>query len=110
MNRFERKDVEEYLKDLATLKQTASVHSYIEEFEQLSIQVQNISPKRVIFLFIDGLLEPLKGLVKAFEPATLKDAIKITLSLESVLPPSHKFVAYNTLVRQPFSAKNASFG
>ena len=34
-------------------------------------------------LFIEGLQDRLKGLVRAFQPATLKDAIDVTLRLDT---------------------------
>lgn len=74
-------DVEEYFKKLSTLKQTSSLGEYIEEFEWIIFQVQNISPNRVVFLFINGLLDPLKFLVKNFEPTNLEDVINRTMNL-----------------------------
>jgi hypothetical protein len=37
--------------------------------------VHDISPTRLMMLFIEGLMEPLKGWVKAFNPTNLQDAI-----------------------------------
>lgn len=72
LTRFDKKDVEEYFKELDTLKQTSYLNEYIEAFEQISVQVQNISPRRVIFIFVDGLLDPLRGLLKYFGPSSLE--------------------------------------
>lgn len=95
---------------MATLKQTSSLNEYIEEFEQISLQVQNISPRRVIFLFVYGSLDPLKGLVKSFEPPSLEEAIKRAMTLESVLPPRQKYISHNMLAKHSFSAKSNSYG
>jgi len=43
--------------------------------------VCDVSEDRIMFLFIEGLLEPFKGLVKAFTPPTLQDAIRKALDL-----------------------------
>lgn len=110
LTRFDKNDVEEYFKELATLKQTSSLNEYIEAFEQISVQVQNISPRRVIFLFVDGLLDPLRGLVKSFEPPSLEEAIKRAMTLESVFPPRKKYIAHNMPAKQSFSAKSNSYG
>jgi hypothetical protein len=37
--------------------------------------VQDISPTRLVMLFTEGLMEPLKGWVKDFKPTNLHDAI-----------------------------------
>jgi len=110
LTRFDKKDVEEYFKGMATLKQTSSLNEYIEVFDQISMQVQNISPRRVIFLFIDGLLDPLRGLVKSFEPLSLEEVFKRAMTLESVLPPRQKYISHNMLAKQSFSAKSNNYG
>jgi hypothetical protein len=52
--------------------------------------VQDISPTRLMMLFIEGLMEPLKGWVKAFKPTNLQDAIWKTRDLGPTAKP--KFV------------------
>ena len=37
-------------------------------------------------MFIDGLAEPLHGLVKTTKPTTLKDAIERPIGIQDVLP------------------------
>jgi hypothetical protein len=49
--------------------------AYIEEFHRLAVMVQDISPTRLMMLFTEGLMEPLKGWVKDFKPTNLHDAI-----------------------------------
>ena len=46
--------------------------------------VPDISEWRLVILFIDGLIEPLKGWVKAFDPPTLEEAMKKACSMELV--------------------------
>ena len=41
---------------------------------------------RLVLLFIEGLAEPLKGLVKYHKPTTLEDAMSLTRDLQDVLP------------------------
>ena len=71
IDRFDLKDDEEYFKELSKLKQTKSVNEYIEEFQKVAIMVPNMSEKRIVYLFLDGLEDSIKGLVKAFSPSTL---------------------------------------
>ena len=71
IDRFHLKDDEEYSKELSKLKQTKSVNEYIEEFQKVAIMVPDMSEKRIVYLFLDGLQDSVKGLVKAFSPSTL---------------------------------------
>ena len=68
---FDLKDDEEYFKELSKLKQTKSVNEYIEEFQKVAIMVLDMSEKMIVYLFLDGLEDSVKGLVKAFSPSTL---------------------------------------
>ena len=76
IDRFYGKDPDLNFKDLAQLKQMGRVDNYVTEFQRLSILVTNISEKRRIVLFMDGLREPLRGWIKGFNPCTLNEAIK----------------------------------
>ena len=58
---FDRKDPELNFKDLAQLKQTGTVDNYVTEFQRLSVLVIDISERRRIVLFMDGLRESLRG-------------------------------------------------
>ena len=51
---------------------------------------------RLVLLFTEGLIEPLKGLVKSHKPATLKDAMNLTRYLikcvaKNQIPPQAEF-------------------
>jgi hypothetical protein len=46
--------------------------------------VQDVSQTRLMILFTEGLMEPLKGWVKAFKPTNLQDAIWRTRDLGPV--------------------------
>ena len=56
------------------------------EFENLSVMVSDVSMDRLFLFFIEGLIEPLRGLVKSHKPTTLKDAMNLTMDLKNVLP------------------------
>jgi hypothetical protein len=45
--------------------------------------VQDVSQARLMMLFIEGLMEPLRGWVKAFKPTNLQDVILKTRDLGS---------------------------
>ena len=48
--------------------------------------VPDFSVARRVYMFIDGLDEPLHGLVKSTKPATLHDSIERARNLEDSLP------------------------
>ena len=48
--------------------------------------VIDISEARLIFLFIEGLTKPLKGLVKAYQPSTLLEAVGKTRDMQDAIP------------------------
>jgi hypothetical protein len=68
--------------------------------------VRDISEPRLIMLFTEELIEPLKGWVKANMPPTLKDAILRTRDLADSLPNiktfSKSFVPKRDRDRRPF--------
>jgi hypothetical protein len=70
------------------------------------VAVTDISEPRMIMLFIDGLIEPLREWVKAYKPPTLQDAILHTRDLEDSVPKtktfSKPFVPQKDRDRKPF--------
>jgi hypothetical protein len=44
----------------------------------MAVMVTDIFEQRLVMLFTEGLVEPLRGWVKAFRPPTLQDAIMKT--------------------------------
>jgi hypothetical protein len=66
IDRFDQGDLELHFKELTQLRQTGSPESYIEEFQRVAVMVPDISPARLLMLFTEGLLEPLRGWVKGF--------------------------------------------
>ncbi|XP_059068173.1 uncharacterized protein LOC131858745 [Cryptomeria japonica] len=87
--RFDRKDTELYYRELAHLRQTGHAEAYINEFQRIAVMVPDMPQRRSVMLFIEGLQDRLKGLVRAFQPATLKEAIEVTLRLDTV-PTSYQ--------------------
>ena len=86
MECFDKKDLEIHFRDLAQLKQTGRVETFISEFQKVSVMVSDISESRLIMLFTEALSEPLRGWVKAYKPITLQDAISRTLDLQDFVP------------------------
>jgi hypothetical protein len=86
MKRFDKKDLELHFRELAQLKQEGSPYAYITEFQKLGVTVSNISEQRLVMLFIEGLLEPLRGWVKALKIEILQDVIVRTRDMEGVVP------------------------
>ena len=84
--RFERKDPEITFREHAHVKQTETLEAYISEFLKFAVMVTNISKARLILLFVEGLVEPLKGLVKSYRPSTLQDAQNRTSDMQDAIP------------------------
>jgi hypothetical protein len=90
IDRFDLADPELHFRELTQLKKTGMVEAYIEEFQRLEVMVQDMSPTRLMMLFTKGLMEPLKGWVKAFNPTSLQEAIWKTRDLGPAAKP--KFI------------------
>ena len=71
IERFDKKDPELHFREMAQLKQTGSLESFISEFLRLAVMVTDISEACLVMLFVEGLSEPLRGWVKAYKPAIL---------------------------------------
>ncbi|KAH9292410.1 hypothetical protein KI387_042400 [Taxus chinensis] len=91
--RFDRKDVELYYRDLAQLRQSGHIDAYINEFQRIAVMVPEMPERQVVMLFIEGLHDRLRGLVKALKPTTLHEAIRTTLDLDTTpVQPQRKNV------------------
>ena len=86
VERFYRKDLEAPFISLAKLKQSGDAGTYIPEFLRLSVMVPDLYVARRVYMFIDGLEEPLHGLVKYTKPITLHDAIERARDLQYAFP------------------------
>ena len=74
IERFDRRDPEQHFVELTRLKQTGSPETYIADFLWVSVMVLDLSAALMIYMFGEGLVEPLRGLVRSTRPATLQDA------------------------------------
>ncbi len=63
-----------------------STDTYISEFQRTIVMVTNIYEAHLVMLYTEGLTEPLRGWVKAYQPATLQDAISRTKDLQESMP------------------------
>jgi hypothetical protein len=90
IDRFDLGDHELHFRELTQLKQIGMAEAYIDEFQRLAVMVQDMSPTRLMMLFTEGLMEPLKGWVKAFKPTSLQESIWKTRDLGPVAKP--KFI------------------
>ena len=88
IERFDVKDPEVSFRELAQLKQHGSLDAYVNDFQQLSVMVPNISERRLVVLFMEGLLEPMRGWIKAFASPNLQEAMKKARSMEFAEPKS----------------------
>ena len=86
MERFDRRDLEQRFVELMRLKQTGSPETYIADFLRISVMVPDLSTTHRVYMYVEGLAEPLRGLVQSTRPATLQDAISRTRDLQDVLP------------------------
>ena len=86
MERFDRRDPKQHFVELTRLKQIGSPETYIADFLRVSVMVPNLSTARRVYMYVEGLAEPLRGLVQSTRPATLQDAISRTRDLQDVLP------------------------
>jgi hypothetical protein len=93
IERFDRKDPELHFKELAQLKQWGSLETYISEFQKLAMLVTDVFERRILVLFMDGLADPLRGLIKALNPPTLQEAIKKARHMDSSSASKNKFQA-----------------
>jgi len=71
LERFERRDLEEHFGELMRLKQIGSVDAYFFEFLRVSMMVPDLLETKRVFLFLEGLTEPLRGLVRPNRATTL---------------------------------------
>ena len=90
VERFEKRDPEAPFMSLEKLKQSGKTESYISEFLRLSVMVPDFSAARRVYMFINGLYEPLHGLVKSTKPTTLHDAIDRDRDLQDAFPKAKK--------------------
>ena len=75
VERFNQLDPKAHFRDLTRLKQTGHLEQYRSEFLRVSVMVPDLSDARRVYMFIEGLLEPLCGLVNSRSPSTLQEVM-----------------------------------
>ena len=78
-------DLEAHFVELTKLKKLGDLETYIFEFLKLSVMVSNLTMNRRIYMFIDGMDEPLHGLVRSTRPNTLQEAVEKARDLKHAL-------------------------
>jgi hypothetical protein len=91
MDIFNRRDPKIHFKDLAQLRQTITTEAFISEFQRVAVAVTDISEPRLVILFIEGITEPLRGWVKAYQPHSLQDVVRRTRDLADSVPKTKPF-------------------
>ena len=71
MERFDRRDLENNFVELTRLKQKGSPKTYIADFLRVFVMVPDLSTARRVYVYVEGLVKPLRGLVRSIRPATL---------------------------------------
>ena len=69
MEQFDKKGQEASFRELTQLRQTSNPEQYFSDFLCVSVMVPDLSEARRVYRFIEGLLEPLRGLVKSRRPS-----------------------------------------
>lgn len=82
IKRFDHKEPKMYFRKLAQLKQYGSLVASVSKFQRLSVMVTDISERRLIVLFIEGLSNPLCTWIREFDPPTLQLSMKKARSMD----------------------------
>lgn len=85
VKRFDWKKEDDYFRELTSLRQNGDVDEFVIEFQRLAMMIHHIPESRLTFLFTEGLMEPLQGMVKVSSPRSLDDAIWAAYDLESAI-------------------------
>ena len=83
---FDPRDPEAHFVELTKLKQQGDLEDYIVEYLKLSVMVANLTMRRRVSMFIDGIAETFHGLVKCTKPTTLLEAMETARDLQHTLP------------------------
>ena len=86
VERFDRREPEATYIELAKLKKSGNPKTYIYEFLKISIMVLDLFVARRVYTFIDGLGEPLHGLVRSTKPTTIQYYIERERDLQYSFP------------------------
>ena len=67
------------------MRQTSTPEAYIIDFQRMAVMVTYISQQMLVMLFMENLVEPLRGWVKSFRPTTLQEAIMRTQDMRDTV-------------------------
>lgn len=67
------------------LQQMRAVDEFVMEFQRIVVMTHHLLKERLIFIFIKGLMEPLRGMVKVTSPRSLDDTIRAAYDLEPIM-------------------------
>lgn len=87
-NRFDQKKEDDYFHDMKALRKLGSMDEFITKLQRLVIITHHFLEEILVFIFIEGLMEPLGGMIKVSSPRSLDDAIRATYDLE----PTMKYI------------------
>lgn len=76
MSQFDRSNPDRYFREWTHLRQTSPLDQYIVDCQRLPIIVPDVKERRLILLFIVGLIDAFTRFMKAFEPSSLHGAIR----------------------------------
>jgi len=86
MDRFDRKYLDNDLRELAQLRKTSTPKDYVIEFQRMEVMVTNIYENRLLMLSMEGLDEPLRGWVRDFRPNKLQQSIVKNQDMVDIVP------------------------
>lgn len=59
---FDRRDLKVYFRELTWIRQHGIVDGYVVEFQRLDVMVPDVTYRRLMFLFIEGISKSFCGL------------------------------------------------
>lgn len=70
-------------RQLSTLKQTGSIHEYVEKFRNITAQITDMNPLDTIHYFIEGLRDQTKTELYYRDPSSIDEAIHLASLFDS---------------------------
>lgn len=86
---------------LASLVQTGSITSYINDFRRLKLQIPDLSHGDALDRFVRGLNKVIRVAVRSRFPATLSEAESLALAIEAAAQDEEGFAVPHQQVVQP---------
>ena len=74
--------MDSYFCQLTKLQQTGMVKDYIQQFQTLSLRVENVADENMMEIFLGGLQDHIKYEVRLFQPQSLSQAIVMARQVE----------------------------